>query len=71
MKLVGSSQFLNYTFEKFTCNLSQILQLKTAELKVDFENLVFQNFIVSIVKVLSAKNSFRHDSVVTICALSW
>lgn len=69
VKFAEFSQFLNYSFENFMCNLSQILQLKPAELKVNFENLVFQNFIVWIVKVLAGKNSFRPDSMVTICAL--
>lgn len=70
VKFAEFGQFLNYSFENFTCNLCQILQLKTAELKVNFENLVFQNFIVCIVKVLSGKNSFKPNSMVTICALS-
>lgn len=52
--------------ENFTCNLSQILQLKRAEFKVHFENVVFRNVIAYIVKVLSGKGSCSPDSSVCV-----
>lgn len=56
--------------ENFTCNLSQILELKRAEFKVHFENVVFQNVIAYIVKMLPGKSSCSPDSIVNIYAFS-